>query len=316
MLNIKHAKTESQKIFFYPLGNMKEIAAYFAIFMGGIFLILLAVFIGDEMNGLSFLFGFEAVIYLILLVLYIIGRLQIVIDKNTGVMYYRLLGIKRYIADISDIYDLDKVEHPTEKWVQYFCFVQTGSGLKTIKLTQEIKLSDKNAEQAFDALLGVKPTERVAKVGSMDKCLSFKEIEPDVYECNYRTYGILSGCLVMAIIPVFAIGLFFSKFFFLLFIPMIVFYPKNKIRIDLNERVINVSTDDGTVKQMINIDEINELGSLGLKNMKGLHLSSDTYAYLNDGRNVKILDKPINDNGNILHDIKLLINKAIADRKL
>ncbi|WP_029906628.1 hypothetical protein [Prevotella sp. 10(H)] len=314
MFKIKHAKVELQRIIFYPLGNLKEIAVYFSLFITVPLLIVFwAIVVDLGTNGIEYLFYVISAIYSILLLLYIIGRIKIVVDKDSGSVYYELFGIKRSIASASDICDLGISTHPTLKGAQYYCHVRHGNNIKLLKLTQEINIPNKNVEEAYDNLQKFVSSHSGKNYTNTDRCLLFKEIEPNVYLCKYRMYGRVSGFFVMGFILFFAASLFINKYIFLLYIvALILFYPKsNKIMIDLNNRRMNVTTDEGRVENTIDIDKIRDIDTIGLKNMKGFHLSSDYYISLYDSTIVKIVDKPINDNGAILHDIQLLLSKKI-----
>ena len=313
MFRIKHAKAESHKIIFYRLGNLKETSVYFLLFTGVIFAILSIITLTDDSEfSVSFLLFFAIVVFPLPLLLYIAGQLKIIIDKKSESVYYQFLGVKKHITYTSNICNAEEINHPVQKWKQYYLTIRTSTKTKILKLTHEFDIPNISTEQAYDTLLQFISSHPVQELKDADKILVFKESESGIYEYKYFTYGTLSGCLVVAIIPVFLIGLFFCKYLFVLYIPMFVYFFKtrNRILIDLNRKEISISIDEGRINQTISFDMIYKIESIERKNLKGWYLCTDSYLHLNNGNAIQILDLPIGDAGGaILHDIKLLINK-------
>jgi len=310
MFKVKHAKIVSDKIIFYPLGNMKEGAIYFSIgLVIFLFISLLALVADGGGRALIFLGYIAAAFCSILFLFYFFGTLKIVFDRTSGAIFYQLAGIKKNIGHVSTVYDLEVVMHPALKAGKYIFYLNTDKGSKKINLTQEINLPNVHTEQVYNELSKFLSKNHPKKSNVDATCLVFKEKKPGIYEYKYLTYGPLSGCLVILIIPVFAAGLFLSKYLFLLYIPLLLFYPKNRVQIDLNKKEMDVSLCDGSEKHLIDMRMVYKVGSVELKNMKGMYLSYDTFAYMRNGGLLKIIEKPINDNGSAVHDINLLLDK-------
>lgn len=90
MLGIKFAKIKPCKIVFYPLGNLKDMASFFALFMSGILLILFfALSVESDKVGRHFFCYFSAAVYSVLFIFYQLGQLKIVVDKEREVLYYQ-----------------------------------------------------------------------------------------------------------------------------------------------------------------------------------------------------------------------------------